>query len=496
MSSENRPDRRDTLIGGLWFSASNVLPMLGTAVLSVVMGRILGATELGTQSLIAYVSSLISALLVSAFTSTSIQVLAARYGARDETGFAHVGRWSFWSQTITGTVSAVILAGIGAFSSDPLPWFIVALNAFIDGIAWGYATRITGVEGWTPVARLRLAWLSLAQILGIAAVLAGWGINGVFLGNVVASLGLLITLARSAPRLQRATFAPVPKEVFGLLGMFFVLTVLTQLVSRRIEFLFLGAFSTDQQVAMYSVAFMVVSSAATIPITLFGAAVPAVANRAADEPEVVDQHMGTALRVTLAASIPLTAAIATLGPPLIRLLFGAEFDEAATLIPLLSLTVLLVPIGSILSTYWTGVGSLRPVVVAMVTGGLIDVALAWSLVPHLDAWGAAIANVSGQLITAAMLVILSRRNGLHFRFDAGKIVLGLVVGAVAAACAFAAVRLLGNLGGLLVGGVLIVAVVAFAGRFIGLLSPGDSRWLREVMPVRLALAVSLVGGGH
>ena len=496
MSSVDRPDRRDTFIGGLWFSASNVLPMLGTAVLSVVMGRILGASELGTQSLIAYVSSLMSALLVSAFTSTSLQVLAARYGARDKAGFAHLGRWSFWSQTLTGTVSALVLVGIGAFSSDPLPWFIVALNAFIDGVAWAYATRITGVEGWTPVARLRLGWLSLAQVLGIIAVFAGWGINGVFLGNVIASLGLLVMLVRISPRLEPATFAPLPREVMGLLGMFFLLAVLTQLVSRRIEFLFLGAFSTDQQVAMYSVAFMVVSSAATIPITLFGAAVPAVANRSADEPDVVDQHMGTALRVTLAASIPLTAAIATLGPPLIRLLFGAEFDEAATLIPLLSITVLLVPMGSMLSTYWNGVGSLRPVVIAMVTGGIIDVGLAWSLVPHLNAWGAAIANVAGQLITAALLLVLSRRQGLHLTFTPGKIVIGLLVGAVAAAAAYVSVRLLVNLGGLIVGAVVIVAIVAFAGRFIGLLSPPDSRWLREVMPVRLGWAVSLVGGGH
>lgn len=494
--SLDTPGRRGTLIGGLWNMASELIPMLGTAALSIVMGRVLGASALGTQSLIAYAESLITSLLVWAFTAASIQALASRRGAGDRSGFARLGRWSFWAHAVAGSVSALVLAGIGVFSDTPLPWFIVSTSAVINALGWAYASRIVGAKGWTPVASRRLVTQSVSQVLGIAAVLIGLGINGVFAANVVAALGLLVALARIAPPLGRPSFAPFPREVLQLVGVFFLLSLLSQVVNKRIEFLFLGAFSTTQQVAMYSVAFMLVSSASTIPSALIGAGMPSVAKwHGADEMHRVAWQLGTAFRVTLAASLPLTAAIVTLGPGLVRLLYGEAFDEAAMLIPLLSLSTIVVPSGVLAAAFWTGIGSLRPLVLAEAIGGVLDVGLAWWAVPRFDAWGAAIANVAGQSLASLLLVISIRLRMGRFRIALPRLFFTTVVSVVAGIFGLVVQLEIGGWAGLLAGAAVLLVVLGVAGRLIGFLGADDAEWLRGTLPTRLGWSVSLVARG-
>jgi hypothetical protein len=58
--------------------------------------------------------------------------------------------------------------------------------------------RIIGRGGWAAVAKRRLVAQLVAAGLGIAAILAGFGIAGIFVADVVASIGLLLALGRRA----------------------------------------------------------------------------------------------------------------------------------------------------------------------------------------------------------------------------------------------------------------------------------------------------------
>ncbi len=62
-----------------------------------------------------------------------------------------------------------------------------------------------------------------------------------------------------------------------LWALFAVGEVLTQVVARRVEFLFLAVYSTSVEIAAFSIAVTVVSAAAAVPSALAGAAMPAVA---------------------------------------------------------------------------------------------------------------------------------------------------------------------------------------------------------------------------
>lgn len=487
MAAQERLGRRGTLVGGLWMVSANLVPLVGTLALSVTMGRILGPDLLGQQSFIAYIQALLSSLLVFTLTTASIQVLASDWGARDQERYDHDARWSYWGHALGGAVSALTLSVIGISRGDPWPWAVVALATLFDSFGWAYGARTIGRSGWKAVAARRLLWQLVGQVLAIGAVLVGWGITGVFAASATASAALLIVLFRQSPRVKRVPLRPFPRVLLRITGSFLVLAVLTQVVNRRVEFLFLEAFSTSQQLAMYSIAFMLVSTAAGIPISLAAAGMPTIAAaQGADEGHRVVAQFGVAVRVTLTASLPLASGVAALGPTLISLLYGQEYTEAASLVPLLSVSILFVPIASVCAGYWAGIGRMRREIVASSVAGVLDLGAAWLLVPGLGAWGAAVANVVGQVTAAVLILALTWVALGRFTIGIGRRLWGLSVVGLSGLAAWAVAEWAGGWVGLVLGAVLFTLVLAVLSRVAGLLSSTDGAWLNETLPERLA----------
>lgn len=478
--------RARTLVAGMWNAASFLIPMLGAAALSVVIGRLLGPDVLGQQSLIAYVQALLTAMLVSVATDTAVRVLSTAAGAKDSELEERLRYMSLVVNTGGGAIAAVVLVCLGVATGDPVPWTLVALASLADSIAWAYSASVIATQGWARISLRRLVWQSISQIVGIAAVAAGFGIVGVFSATLLAAIGTLITVYAIAPKIRRHAFLPLPPGVVKIWALFMVSTLLVEVVSRRIELPFLGAFSTAQQVAMYSVSFMLVSTAAQIPTMVFVAGVPGVASATgAGESHRYRNQMSQIIRIVLAVSVPFTMGIAVLGPQVIRLLWGSEFEEAASLIPLMSVALLILPAGRVCSSVWAASGHMRFVLSAFGLAAVVDLVLCAWLIPAQGALGAAIANLFGQLVAAGALLAIARAwlGGLELHLGRLAAVSALMV-PVGAAVWLSGVRLGGWPG--LVAGVLLFAVGCGAvGAIVGFVDAGDRRWVEESLPTRI-----------
>lgn len=493
--------RQHAFRGGLWIAASNLIPMVGTTVLSVVMGRILGPSELGLQSLIAYVETLTAALLVQAVTNVAIQTLSKSRGAQDEAMFDRLSRMSILANSLGGVLSAVILAIIGSFSDDPLPWMVVALSAFVNGLGWGYGSIAVAKHGWSMVAARRLVSQSAAMVLGILAVVVGYGIAGVFAANVIAATGLLIWLMVLVKRVPRGGIFPLPPGIVALWFGFLVMIALQLIVNSRIEFLFLGALSTDQQIAMYSVPFAIVAAAVLIPTSIIGAGLPGIAESlGAGRLHQTKESFGPALRVTASASLILAAGVAALGPPLLLLLYGEDFKEAAALLPLMAVSLIAAPVGEICFMFWAGVGNLRIPLIGGAIAGAIDVGLALLLIAPLGALGATITNLCAQLAMATLLLVLTRRNIGRFPLGAQRWIMGFAVSLAVGALVTGITHAIGRdselsaLVSLIVGGIVFAIFVVGFGALVGFISAKDAEWLRTTLPGRLRSLVRLFAG--
>lgn len=491
--------RSSVLRGGVWSAAANILPMGSTLALSVVISRVLGAEVLGEQSLVAYVASLMVSVLIYSFTSASVQLVAAAGGAGDRARLAHLGRWSMGAHLLGGLVAVVVLVGTGlGRDSYNLIWYLAAATALVDAVGWGLASRHIAQHGWSATSARRLVSQALTPLLGIAAVLLGAGVAGVFATQLLVSLGLLVALHRLERRdpLPSPAGLPAPAvlPVVRLWSLFALAALVTQVVDRRLELVFLDVYRSAVEVAQYSVAFNVVGIALVVCSSLVAASVPAVATaHGAGEHDRVVSGMSRAARVLAAVSVLLAAGVAAVGPAVVLAFWGPEFAEGARVVRLLAVALVVTPLGALCTAYWTGTGRLRPVLLCGGTGAVVDIALAFLLIPDHGTSGAVVATLSGQGSAALLIIGHTLRTGLRLRVRPAALLRVALVAVVAGVGASAVTAALASAWlGLVLGGGTFVVLAALGLRLVGLLDPEDGRWLAETLPGPAARGLRLL----
>ena len=527
--------RAGVLRGGLWSAASQILPAAGTAVLSVAAGRVLGSGPLGQQSLIAYVNAALSSVLVVSLNLALLQVGGRLQGERDYAALRSLARWAVSAHLAIGALVLAIMAASGEVVGDNrLAWAVVGGVSLLDAAADGMCIRLVLAEGWGPIGRLRLVFQFIGPFLGVAFLLAGGGIVGIFLGDGVAALGLLLAVLprfrrmgadvlgvappeqpvtrrpsptpRHRPRPGREPRPPgrhavpagsrwrPPVPVLNTVVLFSVGALITQVVSKRVEFLVLAGFSGDVAVGMYSVAFIVVSLLSMVPMGVATAAMPLIAAaEGRGEITAATRHLMLALRLGTALTIPVTALVAALGPSAILFVYGSEYHRAAVLVPYSSAALLVATVIGVCTQFWSGRGQLGVVLRTGAVAAVVDVGVALILVPHFADAGAVAANLSGQLALAVGLLVATVRRMGPVGWQARSLLAAVLVGLTGAAAVVVVVVGLDHLvsGGelrsaltLAVGAPISLAATAAACLVFRLFDQSEAEWLRPMMPGR------------
>lgn len=515
--------RRQALLGGLWSATSQLLPAAGTAALSVVAARQLGSDALGTQSLIAYVNMATAAVLAASLTSASLRTMGRLSGSGDRQRLGAMSRWATGVHVAAGLVVGAIMATIGlVLHRDQASWAVIGLVSVIDAAAMGVALPVVLRDGWATFGKLSLVFQLTAPPMGIAAVLLGGGITGIFVADGLAALGLLVTLGivlrgrRSpsrGPVVTGPTRVPSSGRVWGALRppvpfaatwfQFAMVELMVQVVSRRVEFVVLGWRSTSEQIAMYSVSFVVVGLLSVVPAAVAMAAMPLIA--AAEGSGALGaaaRHLHVAVRLGTLVSLPLVAAVIALGPTTILLVYGDVYAEAAHLVPYAALALLATVASGVCTQFWLGQGKVRLVLWCGAAAGVIDIGLAIAATPSMGAAGAVLANVVGQVSLAALLLGVTVRRTGGFGWVPRNLAAMVVVSAVAAAAALLVVRLTTSTGqqgsvatrliALVLAAILASLVGVGAAALVKVLDPDEADWLRPLLPRRLATAVRAV----
>ena len=512
--------RRQVLLGGLWSASSQLLPAAGTAALSVVAARQLGSDALGRQSLIAYVNMAAAAVLASSLTSASLRSLGRLRGAGERQRLSWLSRWASGAHVAAGIVIAAGMATVGlVLHRDQASWLVLGLVSVVDAAAMGVALPVVLRDGWTRFGKLSLVFQLTAPPMGIAAVLLGGGITGIFVADGLAALGLLLTLGivlrgrrsptdepvdPSAPRWppsERGWGRLLPPVPFAATWFQFAMVeLMVQVVSRRVEFIVLGWRSTSEQIAMYSVSFVVVGLLSVVPAAVAMAAMPLIA--AAEGSGALDaaaRHLHLAVRLGTSISMPLVAAVVTLGPTTINLVYGPVYDQAARLVPFAALALLATVASGVCGQFWLGQGKVRLVLWCGAAAGVVDLGLAIALTPSMGAAGAVLANVVGQVSLAAFLLAVTVGHTGGFGWVPRNLVAMVLVSAVAGVTASLVIQLVTSFGEGRSAPLELVAVVVagVAGTLAGMLTAvvvkvldqDEAGWLQPLLPRPLAAAL-------
>lgn len=269
-------------------------------------------------------------------------------------------------------------------------------------------------------------------------------------------------------------------------GMFTASLLISQIIQRRVELVFLDTFHDGPTVAMFSVAVNVVTIPITLTGTLIGASLPAIAARYAQDPGAVVAALGRATRVICTIGVVLAAGTVAVGPGLVESAYGPEFTQAAALVRYLGLMLLVVPVGQICTALWTGTGRLAPTLWCGGTAAAVDLVLSLVLIPPFALAGAVVATFVAQTVGALLILGYTARKGISLRLRPLRLLSSTLVAALAAVAAVAVRQAVDGLPGDLCAALAFTAVIALGLRVVGLFDRPDLEWLADFLPGKLA----------
>jgi O-antigen/teichoic acid export membrane protein len=479
--------------GGMWNLAGRLVPQVYLAILSIAAARFLGPDDFGRQSFIAFVEISLVMLLTAGLPAALTRYVAHSVGRGDEAAARGLLSWAWRVEIVAAALGAALMVGVALAGAEPREaWILAAVAMAASTLGRVPTSFLNGLQRWRDPTLVGLAAATVATPATVAVLALGGGITGMFAVEAItatAAVAMLIVLGlRRAHRLAPAARhdAELQREVVRYAGLLTISIALTFIIWRRSELFFLERYSTDAEVGFYTIAF----TAATVPILLFqgftATLLPAVATLlGAGATDRIRSGFSRAGRLLLAVSLPITAIAFALGPELVRVAYGGDFSDAvAPLLILLSLTWF-VPLVNLSGDLLAGLGRLRPMVAAGAVASVVDIGLAFLLVPRYDAVGAAIASICAQLTVGVPVIFYARRAVEDVRWRPPMVARQAFASGLAGIAAWACVELLGGLAGVAAGGLVAIAAFGLLAGALRVLPADDARWLDDVVGGRI-----------
>lgn len=471
--------------GGIWTTAGQVLPQLYVIVGSIVAARVLGAAGVGRISFIAFVEATLVLVLSGGLSRSLMRFVGDSLGRRTGGSLRPVAVWALRVEVVVGIAGGLALAAVGALGARPsAAWELAGVACAAMTVQSAAGSILLGAQRWRAATLVGLVTGTIGIAVKIAVLLEGGGVTGVFAVDAVTAT---VTLAVSAVLARRAMRELGPETGssddlrravirFALIATAGV--IVTFVVWRRTEILFLEHFATDRQVALYSIPFSAISALLLLPMSAAIALAPAIANlHGAGDLARVRSGFSRSMRLLAVLTLALTALSFVLGPALLRLVYGHEFADSGRLLQIMLLSLPLVGMMYAATGMLLGLGRQWVPILIDAVAGLANLGLDAFFIPRHAAVGAAIANTIAQVLGSLPVLIYADRvlGGLEWRTP--RLVRAAAASATGAAAAYAVLALLPAAIGVplgLLAGTIVLVVAAFALR---VLADDDLSWL-------------------
>jgi O-antigen/teichoic acid export membrane protein len=484
------PPTRDAPVkGAVWVAASVVVPTLFVVVLSVATNDALGAGGLGRQSLIAFVSASATVLAGAGGFVVVVRSVAGALGRDDRAGARAAARWGVRLHVLTGVIAGAVVALPALWVPEERgAWLLAAVVTVLATSQSMQMAVLVGAQRWRDANIAGLAIGAVGVPVSIAVLRSGGGIEGLFAVEVVmvaANLTWVSVLAR------RALAGPVqgdePRPFDGASQLRFAVlsslgVAVTVVVWRRSEIMMLSWLSTDVEVARYSVAF----AASAVLLTLsdrFSTAIMSPFSGLVSRGETARLRVARerAVRLLVAAMLPLVGCAAGLGPFALGVLYGDEYAESGPVLLMMLAAMAVLPLWAVSSAVLAAHGDAGSPLRAGLIAVVVDVVLSILLIPAHGALGAAGASVVAQLTAIGLLQAMATRQAGSMSWDVSSTVRSLIVAATAGLAAWRIAEIAGGLLGLAAGALTAVAVLVATVRLARPLTRGDARWVAQNM---------------
>jgi O-antigen/teichoic acid export membrane protein len=412
-----RSEGGKALVGGMWTSASQMAPFVYTTIISIVAARILGPDLMGRQSFIAFVVVTVQTVCTSGIAYALSRYVGESIGQGRTGLLPGLVSWAWRVALPVSLFSASVLLAVALAGADPrAAWLFGAVAVLAGGLHKVPGGVLLGGKQWRAQSFVVLATGAVSLVATILVLALGGGISGMLAVTAATSIAMLIWSSRLMRRMLADLAAP-PLPLGRLAGEALrftfatsVPTILSFVVLQRSEIFFVERYSSDAEIARYSIAFSAILAILAVPTAIRSVVLPSVSTLVGQGDFArIQRGYSRLIRLSLLLTIPLTAGALALGPRLIRLVYGDRYAGAGDVLLILAAPIPLVPLSGASSALMMGYGRVRAQTIVYALAAVVDIVAAALLVPHLDAIGAGIANVLALVAVAVPLLLYASR---------------------------------------------------------------------------------------
>lgn len=401
-------------------------PLVAAGVLSIVIARTIGPSGNGHFVLLVTLTGF-AAMVASLGLTAGItyEVSRRRWAVRQAFRTTYLAALVLGLAGFLGGLGFFLFTHETVFRGIPTGLALLALSSLPPALAYSNADVIMlARERYESYAGLELSHSTTLLLVG-AGLAIPFGLTGAAIGlpaaAVVGALVGAILLVREARRDQVVDSGDSMPRAFRF-GLQSWAANLLQQVNYRFDVIILGGFASASAVGVYSVALTLTGVAWVLPQALQTVLFPRAASL--DESERIGEiaaeesnaAVAKAVRHGVLLTLPAAVLISALLVIAVPLLYGSKFHNTTELGFILLPGVLLLGIGKVLSSAIVGRGYPRYSLWIAAVVMPVTLVLYFTLIPALDAWGAATASSVSYGLTALLtLVFFQRVTGVGMR---------------------------------------------------------------------------------
>ncbi len=339
-----------------------------------------------------------------------LQRLIVRDRTWIDRGFFNVLRMKSVRAIVVVPASFGLLFALGYNGTTAVVVAATTVTYLAESVRWTTFGVFTAFERGDLVAATLLAQRIGSGLLGVGALIAGWGVVGVALAYAVAALlgsGFAYGLLSARVARPQVMFPREPRQRLKKGSVPFAAQEYLSAGIARVDTILLSLLTTNAVVGIYGGAYRLFESTVFISVSLLGA-VSAMFTYLDDHSDpTVGAAFGRAIKLSFALLLPCTLVMVVLPGELLELFFGSGFDggEQAlrTLAPAVVLLGMVMLSGSLIASRLDPRILLRRFAV----GFAVNIVANLALIPPYEETGAAIAMLITEITLAAMLMPLA-----------------------------------------------------------------------------------------
>jgi O-antigen/teichoic acid export membrane protein len=396
-----------------WYGLETLINFVVTLFTSIAIARTLGPTKMGYIIYVIWISAVVNNLGGMGIPATTRKYMAEFLGGGNRGTARFIYRRTLLLQAGMATLATggLIFWVLG----DATPEYRVASVLVVLSI---WPLMVNSISAQANVASEELSRNLPASVTSIlvffvavaATVVFRWGVVGVGASVLITRLvDFLLRFSMTFKRIlawETVSIFPagLQRRMMTYAWQSVASMIVALIVWDRSEFLLLKHFSSDiRQVSYYSVAFSM-GDRLLISAGIFGSATAAtIFAQFGRDKSKLPRLAASSFRYLALTSFPLHFIFASLAPSTLLLLYGNQYKGAimvVTLAPLLCMPKAFIgPMQNLLQSTERQLY----IIMATILAGIVDLSVAWWLIPAYGAVGACIGSGAGQAVAVGTI---------------------------------------------------------------------------------------------